>query len=164
MRRNLEDLRDPGFRQRMWNIYLENSFSYKVRRFENKRIQHIDRKLKEYYGTELKTNTVTPGGGGASSRLNVHPDGYKTVDFSHLERNSSNSQFPHQKPVTNDNFFLLRDWNKLTDPSVAANIQMNQNTIHTTEPYRPNPHQLHSYMSVPTDTTRFRVEKLPDLV
>jgi hypothetical protein len=62
-------LRKPEFRRKMWDIYAENPNSYKIARFESKRVQQIDRKLKQYYTSSQEH--------------------YKTFDASQLEPSRS---------------------------------------------------------------------------
>jgi hypothetical protein len=139
----------------MWGIYLENSYSYKVRRFENKRIQQIDRKLKEYYTNDMKNTTGQSQTAGDKS---VHRDGYRTVDLSHLDRSNS------IRPARHDNFFLLKDLNRLVnEPSVSVNAVANQNTGESLSGEIITRQQREFNSNFQTDN-RFKVEKINDLV
>jgi hypothetical protein len=70
----------------MWDIYLDNPNSYKIRRFESKRIQQIDRKLKQYYNEK-----------------GDNKDHYKTIDLSQLDRSKAKYE---------NSSFLLKDVSK----------------------------------------------------
>ncbi|CAF0955864.1 unnamed protein product [Brachionus calyciflorus] len=60
-REALEELLKPGFRDKMWDIYSNTPNSYKIRKFENKKIQNMDRKLKQYYSLTPDFNRDTIG-------------------------------------------------------------------------------------------------------
>lgn len=51
-REALEDLRDVAWREKLWSIYTSNPNNYKIRRLESKRMQQIDRKLRQYYAVD----------------------------------------------------------------------------------------------------------------
>ena len=80
----------------MWDIYLENPNTYKVKQHEYKRIQAIDRKLKQY--SSIQKTTV---------------DHYKTIDLSQLDRNKTK--------MDNHGTFLLRDAGKFDPANTSFN-------------------------------------------
>ena len=180
-RQALEDLRDPSFRQKMWGIYLENSNTFKVRRFETKRIQQIDRKLKEYYTNDtIKSNSAANsvtinnnlnnqlssiGEGKRIMSSSTNRDGYKTLDF---------SQFPsgghhHKTAVTGNNYFFLKDLNRkknetqLPSPTTPTSIK-------TVIPPLPSSNSSSDFNRIVTGglrrekQNRFKIEKINDLV
>jgi hypothetical protein len=154
-----EDLVNPAFRKRMWDIYLDNPNSYKVNRFESKRIQQIDRKLKQYQST-------------ISSNFN-RDDHYKTIDISQLERQKSNNS-----NSKNEHWFLLKDYDKIDsivqhqpvyhnnnhNNTITGSINNNSNIVNNHFIQTNNPHQETNVMPTKKDTSknRFNVEKIHD--
>lgn len=143
-----EELIKPGFRDKMWDIYSETPNSYKIRKFESKKLQLIDRKLKQY-------NTQK---GEFAKESN-----YKTIDVSQLER------VPRQK-VDSTNLFLLRDVNKF-EPSanISSLFHQNQNTITSRSSnahldlQRPRYTSENFQYQLPAPTAgRFKVEKIKE--
>ncbi|CAF0922840.1 unnamed protein product [Brachionus calyciflorus] len=94
-REALEELIKPGFRDKMWDIYSETPNAYKIRKFESKKIQNIDRKLKQYY-----------------SQTGDSINNYKTVDLSQIDR---------QRQQKDTNLFLFKDVNKLDNSTTTYN-------------------------------------------
>ena len=91
----------------MWDIYLDNPNSYKIRRFESKRIHQIDRKLKQYYNEK-----------GDSNKDNK--DYYKTIDLSQLDRNKAKYE---------NATFLLKDVSKFEQSNtIHPNTSLNKDS------------------------------------
>ena len=99
----IEDLRDKSYRDKYWNVYLNNPKNYKLLQYEPKRIQQIDRKLKQY--STIQKN-----------------DHYKTIDSSLMSERSS------RQKVDCHSSFLLRDVNKL-DTSIKDSVFYNNSTL-----------------------------------
>ena len=99
----IEDLRDKSYRDKYWNVYLNNPKNYKLLQYEPKRIQQIDRKLKQY--SAIQKN-----------------DHYKTIDSSLMSERSS------RQKVDSHSSFLLRDVNKL-DTSIKDSVFYNNSTL-----------------------------------
>jgi len=155
-----EDLVNPAFRKKMWDIYLDNPNSYKINRFESKRIQQIDRKLKQYQSA-------------VSSNVN-RDDHYKTIDISQLERhksNNSNSKAEH--------WFLLKDYDKIdsmvqhqpvyhnNNNTISGTTNFNSNTPNNNHIQTNNQPQESNLMQTKKDPSkfsknRFNVEKIQD--
>jgi hypothetical protein len=116
----LEDLRNPMFRQKIWDIYFDNPNTYKIRRVDSKRIQKIDRKLRQYYtmtGSETRPTST------ANTTLNN--DFFKSFDTSSLQDrpgSTQSRQFSNILTKTNENnLFLLRDMTRFETPSSFNN-------------------------------------------
>lgn len=91
-------MRDVAWREKLWSIYTTNPNNYKIRRFESKRMQQIDRKLRQYYAIEK----IDP----ASVNTKEH---YRTFDPSQLDtrHNSIRGDNRHSGGT-----FLLKDINR----------------------------------------------------
>ena len=115
------------FRQKIWDIYFDNPNTYKIRRVDSKRIQKIDRKLRQYY-------TMTGGESRPTSTANtvLNNDFLKSFDTSSLQDRpglTPNRQFSNQLTKTNENnLFLLRDMTRFEAPSSSFN---NYNTVNS---------------------------------
>lgn len=134
----------------MWDIYLENPNTYKIRKFESKKIQQIDRKLKQYYTQK-------------SGEL-IRDSQYKTVDFSQLDRGN-------RAKADSTNLFLLRDVNKF-EPSPPANLyHINQSSLtsnnnrssYPTGPFMSNFNSTQqANLTTAQTANRFKVEKIQE--
>jgi hypothetical protein len=145
----------------MWDIYLDNPNSYKINRFESKRIQQIDRKLKQYQST-ISSNAY-------------RDDHYKTIDISQLERQKSNNT-----NAKTEHWFLLKDYDKIdsmvqhqpmyhnsNNNTITGSINHNSNVINNNNIQTNNQSKETNLMQTKKDPSkfsknRFNVEKIQD--
>ena len=126
-------MRDKGYRDKYWNVYLNNPKTYKLLQYEPKRIQAIDRKLKQY------SSTIQKG------------DHYRTIDSSLMSDKS-----PRAK-IDNHVGFLLRDVSKL-DPTTKDSVFGNNSTVSNYTRERTN-HTSLKYIWNNTNTAHSDVSK-----
>ena len=92
------------FRKKLWDIYLETPINQKIQRFEQKRLQQIHRKLKQY-----------------PNCVNEH---YKTIDLSQLESNRNKSKL-------DINIFQFKDMNRTDNQNKnLSSTNIPANTLH----------------------------------
>lgn len=101
-----EDLRDMAWREKLWSIYTSNPNNYKIRRLESKRMQQIDRKLRQYYAVD-KLEPVP---------VNNKENHYRTFDPSQLDPRSSFKEPGRHHHAT----LLLKDINRFDYPHSAS--------------------------------------------
>ena len=140
-----EDLRDVAWREKLWSIYTTNPNNYKIRRFESKRVQQIDRKLRQYYAFEKQEESNKP-----SSQKENH---YRTFDPSQLDTRSS-FKSASDRHATQSPLLLLKDLSKfeyqhsVSVPGGAAHAPSNVVASSSSSAPNTSPTLLHpSYVS-----------------